>query len=951
MNRIRIAFHTCCAVVAVTFVALPAYAGPNTDLNVTLIERTPRYDYDDVPNMPQTGNLVTFHGHVRLWDESGAGALPSVAYAWVIDGAVADTGTITNFEPLTPPFDYDFDPYDPNDPPTGLRIVTLDWIWQAGPHTVEFIVDPANAIPELSESNNSIVDYTDAILAGFWVEESVWRYFHENQWRLGVGSNSWEDWIQRHMSRQNDMYEDAVWDVTPGGVGTRVRIDQIVVVPDDALPLAGGYPSNNPDRYNKEVDLMWGFNTDLLPPSTFYADVSNVSDDNPFYFEKSLLHELGHARYLIDSYGFDVHNTADHGGFDSVQIWEGATYVGGSAYMPYIAFDEVLRYNSSGGVMSGPWGYVWSPYEAGALQLIAYDRACCGYGGTNYGGNQNAPANIGVYLQDLPDNNHYRFEDAFGRPRTGADVRVYRAEPASGWYGKLFDNTVDAYYTADANGYVDFGRNPFNPGGDIVHTYGQANGVLIVRVEHYGTIWYRFIEVSEFNLEYWMGNTTDAYYTMALPGPIEGDTDADGLDDDWETTWFGDLGHDGDVDEEPDGLTNLEEQQHGTKPLDEDSDDDGLTDGDEVNTYNSDPLDDDSDDDTILDGADNCILDYNPDQEDGDDDGIGDVCDPLTDCNGNSLPDADDISGGFSQDCNTNGIPDECDIALRPPELLDAVAPVLGWVEISASGTPLSLGDDSGASVSMPFTNNVFASSSAQVHNNGGIGFGGTLNLNNYNFPLPSGLAFGGAQALLPYWDDLDADTGNVYWDVVGDPPQRAFIIEWKDRPHHLGDTVLDGDEVTFQVQIFETPTANVYAQFLYLDTDFDNALYDDGYSATVGYQEDGSSAVLWSYNVGGAVVGGSPVGTTLSLQLMPANSTDFNDNGIPDECEETLTGDCNCDGFINNADIDAFVLAITQPGTYGTSYPDCNIMAADCNGDESVNNADIDPFVQLLGG
>lgn len=34
---------------------------------------------------------------------------------------------------------------------------------------------------------------------------------------------------------------------------------------------------------------------------------------------------------------------------------------------------------------------------------------------------------------------------------------------------------------------------------------------------------------------------------------------------------------------------------------------------------------------------------------------------PVQDCNGNSVRDLDDITGGFSLDCNGNGIPDECE--------------------------------------------------------------------------------------------------------------------------------------------------------------------------------------------------------------------------------------------------------------------------------------------------
>jgi hypothetical protein len=81
------------------------------------------------------------------------------------------------------------------------------------------------------------------------------------------------------------------------------------------------------------------------------------------------------------------------------------------------------------------------------------------------------------------------------------------------------------------------------------------------------------------------------------------DTDDDGLADDWEMDHFGDLSHDGGQDEEPDGLTNAEEFAHGTDPLDPDSDDDGLTDGEEVLTYSTDPLDRDTDDDGLEDGA------------------------------------------------------------------------------------------------------------------------------------------------------------------------------------------------------------------------------------------------------------------------------------------------------------------------------------------------------------
>ena len=61
------------------------------------------------------------------------------------------------------------------------------------------------------------------------------------------------------------------------------------------------------------------------------------------------------------------------------------------------------------------------------------------------------------------------------------------------------------------------------------------------------------------------------------------------------------------------------------------------------------------------------------------------------------------------------------------------------------------------------------------------------------------------------------------------------------------------------------------------------------------------------------------------------------------------LLGDMNCDGWVNNGDIDAFVFALSYPERYADEYPDCDIMLGDINGDGWVNNGDIDAFVTLL--
>ncbi|MBK8915125.1 MAG: hypothetical protein IPM64_11100 [Phycisphaerales bacterium] len=61
------------------------------------------------------------------------------------------------------------------------------------------------------------------------------------------------------------------------------------------------------------------------------------------------------------------------------------------------------------------------------------------------------------------------------------------------------------------------------------------------------------------------------------------------------------------------------------------------------------------------------------------------------------------------------------------------------------------------------------------------------------------------------------------------------------------------------------------------------------------------------------------------------------------------IVGDMNCDGSVNNFDIDPFVIAILNRGLYESLYPGCNWFAADINGDGLVNNFDIDPFLPCL--
>ncbi|MGD8451883.1 MAG: right-handed parallel beta-helix repeat-containing protein [Phycisphaerae bacterium] len=67
------------------------------------------------------------------------------------------------------------------------------------------------------------------------------------------------------------------------------------------------------------------------------------------------------------------------------------------------------------------------------------------------------------------------------------------------------------------------------------------------------------------------------------------------------------------------------------------------------------------------------------------------------------------------------------------------------------------------------------------------------------------------------------------------------------------------------------------------------------------------------------------------------------------DEFGSYVFGDLNCDGAINNLDVSALLLAVTNPETYAEQYPNCNVLLGDLTSDGLVNNFDIGPFIALL--
>jgi len=175
-----------------------------------------------------------------------------------------------------------------------------------------------------------------------------------------------------------------------------------------------------------------------------------------------------------------------------------------------------------------------------------------------------------------------------------------------------------------------------------------------------------------------------------------------------------------------------------------------------------------------------------------------------------------------------------------------ADGPTYSWID-ATDGTPLNLLDDGEANVTLPFAFTFYGTSSTaiRVGNNGGLLFNATSG------DLWAGNADLGTTTsnnlIVPFWDDIDDETGNVYYKTIGTAPNRRFVIEWYNRPHYKSSGGVGN--VTFELILYEG-TNNI--KFQYQDVVFgdpDNPSWDYGGSATVGIRQSGSNYLQYSYN------------------------------------------------------------------------------------------------------
>jgi len=124
--------------------------------------------------------------------------------------------------------------------------------------------------------------------------------------------------------------------------------------------------------------------------------------------------------------------------------------------------------------------------------------------------------------------------------------------------------------------------------------------------------------------------------------------------------------------------------------------------------------------------------------------------------------------------------------------------PAFSWVDIAATGTAVSLGDDASVSVPLPFAFPYYGTdrTSVRIVSNGWLGFAGSGTSNAYtNAPIPTSDAPN--DFIAGFWDDLNpSDGGSIRYQNMGD---GRFVVSWLAVPHYS-----NGGVFTFQIVLYQ---------------------------------------------------------------------------------------------------------------------------------------------------
>jgi hypothetical protein len=454
----------------------PLFAG--TDIDVIYISRTPRYDRYNVtytdgidpvdlgkarPSLspeeqskkrwPSKGEEVTFTAVIKNPGDTKTGEF---SYKWYFDGKEVGSGTLPSITP-------------------GVRTSTsYKWKWDSewNNHYIKFVADPSNKVKEEIEVNNVVEDRTNALCYRFHCYQKLYDWFLIEARKLNPDIATYEDWAQNQMRLMNKVFTEAVYPTSPKGILERVRLDEVVVEPDDA-PNQDPTATHAPEDWG--WDGKWGFDGNYI----------EIFINNPDFIKGIYtwgLHEHSHQLGMIDLYQMNIELD------------------GANGIKPQIG-----HFNSfTGCVMSTSGSTHYSAHTAYAMNSNLHERR--GY--------------FGEYLYDVPKICKLKLFDAYHRPLANQKITFYQDE------GRQFNQSAIFTGTTDENGKFTLPNRTClgeittatghslrdNPWG-MINVVGM-NGLFFCDITRGDQTDYQYIEILPFNMAYAKGQKNEWTYEM-----------------------------------------------------------------------------------------------------------------------------------------------------------------------------------------------------------------------------------------------------------------------------------------------------------------------------------------------------------------------------------------------------------------------------------------------------
>ena len=353
--------------------------------------------------------------------------------------------------------------------PDELVLFTYELAWDGESHDVGFTIYPADARP----GNDALSIDTKSVAFLSYIDRSRIEEFREETPDYpSAATDDFIDWLNRHMARFNEMFAAA-------DCAKRVHFGILEVLEDDA-------PDPNVETINFAI---FPFRYQASEGSLRWSGYYNASDDIDF----GLLHEMGHQLGIIDIYRLD--------------LGPGGNYV------------SSIGYSAVAGLMHG-----CSPFlsQHSALAMSHWLDSAHGY--------------YGQYLYQMPDEVQMRFLGHDGTPLAGATVTLYQVAERPG-LGQVLTDQVKAVGSTDGDGVYALPNVPIDPNmvpitlaGDELrdNPFGYlavvgTNGLLHFEVEHNGFVDYAWLDITEVNNAYWLGQTDVAVFEreLALGGSLQ----------------------------------------------------------------------------------------------------------------------------------------------------------------------------------------------------------------------------------------------------------------------------------------------------------------------------------------------------------------------------------------------------------------------------------------------